>query len=163
MKNFVLLLVALFLSGCSQPPADPNPSSSPANTSTPAASATPSESGSPGAADGTKRVFFANLEDGAKVKSPVAIKMGVEGMEVQPAGQDKPNSGHHHIIIDGGPLDAKTIVPADDNHIHFGLGQTEYELELSPGEHTLTLQFADYAHKSYGPDMSATIKVTVEQ
>jgi hypothetical protein len=54
-------------------------------------------------------------------------------------------------------------IPADDMHLHFGKGQTETEVTLKPGEHKLTLQFADGAHRSYGPKMSKTIKITVTQ
>ena len=53
-------------------------------------------------------------------------------------------------------------MPTDDTHIHFGKGQTETELKLAPGKHTLTMQFADGAHRSYGPDLSSTISVTVK-
>lgn len=108
------------------------------------------------------KIFFVTPQDGAKVKSPLKIQMGLEGMDVKPAGELVENSGHHHLIIDGAPIEAGVVVPADDKHIHFGQGQTETEVELSPGEHTLTLQFADGHHKSYGPEMSTTIRVTVE-
>jgi hypothetical protein len=54
------------------------------------------------------------------------------------------------------------VVGADATHIHFGKGQEETELELEPGEYTLTLQFADGFHRSYGEKMSTTIKITVE-
>lgn len=114
------------------------------------------------AAEGS-RVFFVAPADGATVKGPVTVKMGVEGMKVQPAGQLTEGTGHHHVIIDAGGVAKGTAVPADDQHIHFGKGQTEATLALSPGEHTLTLQFADGAHRSYGPDLAATIKVTVTE
>lgn len=107
-------------------------------------------------------VFFANLEDGQTVTSPLEIKFGVNGMEVEPAGELHEGKGHHHIIIDGAALDRGIAVPADSVNIHYGQGQTETSLELSPGEHTLTMQFADGYHQSYGPQMSATIKVIVE-
>ena len=108
------------------------------------------------------KIFFVSPQDGAKVTSPLKIQMGIEGMTVQPAGELVENTGHHHLIIDGAPVDKGVVVPADDKHIHFGQGQTETEVELSPGEHTLTLQFADGYHQSYGPEMSTTIRVTVE-
>ena len=107
-------------------------------------------------------VHFVKPKDGATVGSPVKVKMGVEKMEVEPAGEIKAGRGHHHIIVDGGPIDAGTVVPADKTHIHYGKGQTETELELEPGKHTLTLQFADGHHASYGPQLSQTITITVE-
>jgi hypothetical protein len=54
-----------------------------------------------------------------------------------------------------------TVVPKDDTHLHYGQAQTEAQLMLTPGPHTLTMQFADGAHMSYGPQMSASIKITV--
>lgn len=108
------------------------------------------------------KVFFANLEDGQTVTSPVKIEFGLEGMEVEPAGELHDGMGHHHVIINGAALESGTVVPADETNIHFGKGQLETELELPAGEHTLTLQFADGYHRSYGEQMSASITVTVE-
>lgn len=112
-------------------------------------------------AEGAK-VFFANLKDGQTVTSPVKVEFGVEGMEVEPAGELHEGMGHHHIIINGSFLERGTAVPADSVNIHYGAGQTETELELPAGTHTLTMQFADGYHQSYGEQMSATISVTVE-
>lgn len=106
-------------------------------------------------------VSFASPENEAQVKSPVKVVMQVQGMEIQAAGEVLPNSGHHHLIIDGASIPEGDVVPADETHIHFGKGQTEAEVELSPGKHTLTLQFANGAHLSYGADMSQTITVEV--
>lgn len=108
------------------------------------------------------KVFFANLKDGDTVKSPVKVVFGIEGMEVKAAGQNERGTGHHHIIIDGGALNPGAVVPADETNIHFGGGQTETELKLTPGMHSLTLQFANGLHASYGPQMSATINVFVK-
>lgn len=106
-------------------------------------------------------VDFVSPAEGSMVRSPVQVVMDVEGMVVKPAGEMGENTGHHHLIIDGGPVAKDQVVPADATHLHFGKGQKETEVELSPGDHTLTLQFADGAHRSYGPEMSKTIHVTV--
>ena len=113
---------------------------------------------------GERRVSFAEPKDGAKVTSPVKVKFAVEGMKIRPAGQaaNERISGHHHLFIDAKPVAVGTFIPRDDRHIHYGGGETEVEVELPKGEHTLTAQFGDGAHMSYGPSMSATIKVTVE-
>lgn len=108
------------------------------------------------------KVFFVSPQDGATVTSPVKIQMGVEGMEVQPAGKIQDGSGHHHIVIDADPIAKGTLVPADEQHKHFGKGQTETELTLAPGQHTLQLQFANGVHLSYGEQMSSKITITVE-
>lgn len=107
------------------------------------------------------KVHFVSPEAGAELKSPVKVVMGVEGMEVKPAGELIDGAGHHHIIIDKPTPDLGTVVPADEHHIHFGKGQTEVELELKPGKHKLSLQFADGMHRSYGPSLTSTIEVTI--
>lgn len=110
----------------------------------------------------TKRVFFKAPEDGATVSSPVFVDMGVEGMQIEPAGAVKEGFGHHHILINQDSWPAGEVIPATDTTIHFGKGQTNTSLELAPGDYTLSLQFADGVHQSYGPDMAASIKVTVK-
>ena len=107
-------------------------------------------------------VYFVNIEDGATVTSPVLIEMGVNGMEVEPAGELAKYKGHHHLIIDGSFEPKGMVVPADTTHIHFGKGQTSTEVTLRPGNHTLTLQFADGFHRSYGEKMSTQISISVE-
>ncbi|MDP6931477.1 MAG: DUF4399 domain-containing protein, partial [Myxococcota bacterium] len=106
-------------------------------------------------------VSFVAPQAGSEVTSPVAVQMGIEGMTIQPAGTAEVGSGHHHIIVDGEGVALGQVVPADATHIHYGGGQTETELELEPGEHTLTLQLADGLHRSYGPALSTSITVTV--
>ena len=106
-------------------------------------------------------VFFKNIQTGAVLASPFLGKMGVEGMGVEPAGRVNNLMGHHHIIINSNFIADGDIVPADAKHIHFGGGQTEYLLELEAGNYSLTLQFADGLHQSFGEKMSKTINVTV--
>jgi hypothetical protein len=110
-----------------------------------------------------RSVYFVTPKDGAKVRRKLKVKFGQKGVKVRRAGEavDDLNFGHHHLIIDGGPVPKGTVVPADANHIHYGKGQLEAEIELPPGAHKLTLQFADGAHRSMGEEMSATINVTV--
>jgi len=107
-------------------------------------------------------VYFVNLKDKDKVKSPVIIQMSVMGMEVEPAGKIVEGKGHHHLIIDGSYITKGMMVPEDSTHLHFGKGQTVDTLALTPGTHTLTLQFANGMHESYGKDWSKTITVEVE-
>ena len=109
-----------------------------------------------------ERVFFIEPKDGATVTNPVQMKFGLEGMTIADAGMMKDGTGHHHVLVDSGPLPKGEIIPMDDKSLHFGKGQTQAEITLPPGEHTLTLQFGDGAHRSYGPQMSQTIKVRVK-
>lgn len=117
-------------------------------------------SGTAAAADPS--VSFAEPADGATVTSPFKVKFLVTGMEVKPAGDVVANSGHHHLFINHDSLKAGEAIPVDDTHLHFGKGQTETMVTLPSGKYTLTMQFADGAHKSYGPGMSKTIHVTVK-
>jgi hypothetical protein len=109
------------------------------------------------------RVFFVAPLDGATVTNPFTIKFGLEGFALKPAGDTSPESGHHHLIIDGGPVPEDNIIPANEKSLHFGKAQTETELTLPPGQHTLTLQFGNGGHLSYGPALSATININVKQ
>jgi hypothetical protein len=110
-----------------------------------------------------QKVFFANLKDGQSVTSPLTVEFGVEGMVVEPAGEIKKNSGHHHLLIDHDFSPAGTVVPpADSTQLHFGKGQLSTQINLAPGKHKLTMQFANGAHMSYGEKMSTSITVSVE-
>lgn len=109
------------------------------------------------------RVFFVEPKDGATVKSPFKVVFGLDGMDVAPAGSDKPNSGHHHLLIDVSLEDYASAIPSDENHRHFGKGQTETELELAPGQHTLQLILGDKNHVPHNPAIeSEVISITVE-
>jgi hypothetical protein len=105
------------------------------------------------------RVFFIEPVNGAQIRGPVAVKMGVEGMMVRADGNG--GIGHHHLIINGEAVKEGEIIPKNETHIHFGKGETETELDLKPGVYTLTLQFADSVHRSYGHSMSDTIRIEV--
>lgn len=108
-------------------------------------------------------VQFAQLKDGAQIGPETKVSFKLNGKAIRPAGEavDEKTSGHHHLIIDGAAIAEGTVVPMDERHLHFGKGQTSTMVKLTPGEHTLTLQFADGAHRSYGPNWSKTIKVKV--
>jgi hypothetical protein len=92
---------------------------------------------------------------GEVVTSPVKVVFGLSGMGVAPAGVDKPNTGHHHLLIDTAMPDLNQPIPADDRHRHFGGGQTEVVIELAPGEHSLQLLLADFAHTAHNPAVSS--------
>lgn len=90
------------------------------------------------------------------------VLFGLHGMGTAPAGVDKEHTGHHHLLIntDLPPLDK--AIPADDNHVHFGRGQTEYQIKLPPGDHTLQLLLGDANHIPHTPPvMSERITVHV--
>ncbi len=108
-------------------------------------------------------VYIVQPADGATVTSPVRVVFGLKGMGVAPAGVEREGTGHHHLLIDTCLPDLDRPIPADDKHRHFGGGQTETLLELSPGKHTLTLLLADHRHVPHDPAVySKTIEITVE-
>ena len=110
-------------------------------------------------------VYFLNLKDGDTVTSPFKVQFGLTGMGVAPAGVEKPNTGHHHLIIDTTltPEQMKAPIPMDAQHIHFGGGQTEAMVTLPPGKHTLQLVLGDWSHIPHVPPvMSTPITVTVK-
>jgi hypothetical protein len=109
-------------------------------------------------------VYIISPKEGDAVANPFKVQFGLAGMGVAPAGVDKPNTGHHHLLIDvNEPLDPNEPIPQDRNHLHFGAGQTEAMIELPPGEHTLQLVLGDWSHLPFHPPMmSAVIRVTVK-
>ena len=106
-------------------------------------------------------VHFTHPKDGASVSSPVTLRFAVEGMEVRPAEDMTPDTGHFCLLLDRGPVPEGETVPATGRAWHFSQGQTSVSLPLPPGRHRLTLQFDNGAHISYGPHMSKTIVVQV--
>lgn len=102
-------------------------------------------------------------QNNATVTSPFTAKFGVKGYEVVPASAEfEEGTGHHHIIVDGEYMEKGTVVPFDATHLHYGKAQKEGEITLEPGTHTLTLQFANGKHVSYGKKFASTITVNVE-
>lgn len=134
--------------------------------------AAPLWAGGETAANPDAKVYFVNLQDGDIVSSPVRVVFGLSGMGVAPAGTEKENTGHHHLLIDRPPLgegedgadELSYGLPADDHHVHFGGGQTETDLDLAPGKHTLQLVMGDMSHVPHAdPVVSEVITITVSK
>ena len=126
------------------------------------ASAQPSRTGGPTPSPEGSAVYFVGLNDGATVPTKVTVRFGLHGMGVAPAGLDRANSGHHHLLIDTELPRLDQPIPNDFNHLHFGAGQTEAEITLRPGAHTLQLLFGDKDHIPHNPPLiSSRIRVVV--
>lgn len=113
-------------------------------------------------ADGA-RVYIVSPKAGETVSSPFTVVFGLKGMGVAPAGIDRANTGHHHLLIDLEQTpDLNAPLPATDKVRHFGGGQTEAEITLPPGTHTLQLVLGDSLHIPHDkPLMSEKITITV--
>ena len=116
------------------------------------------------AAPAGAEVYFITPHNGATLHSPLTVRFGLKGLGVAPAGIKFDNTGHHHLLVDTDISELKldAPMPATDKILHFGKGQTETELTLAPGKHTLQLVFADYLHTSFDPPLhSQKITITV--
>lgn len=108
-------------------------------------------------------VYLIEPKDGAALSNPVRVVFGLRGLGVAPAGVNALNTGHHHLLIDTDLPRLDQPIPATKNIRHFGGGQTETQLILLPGSHTLQLLVGDYSHMSFMPPlMSAKITITVK-
>jgi hypothetical protein len=100
-------------------------------------------------------------QDGATVKGAFWCRFGLRNMGVTHAGDAFLNSGHHHLFVDvNEPLDPNQPIPQDKAHLHFGAGQTEAHIELSPGKHTLQLVLGDAKHYPFNPPVVSK-KITI--
>ena len=107
------------------------------------------------------KVFFVEPKDGATVNQDVTVKFGVSGIKLAPSTDTSPGTGHHHLLIDEKelpPLNAP--IPNDATHKHYGKAQTEDTVRLTPGDHTLQLDFADALHMQFDPPIVSK-KITV--
>jgi hypothetical protein len=111
------------------------------------------------------KIYFIEPANGAVISGKVPVKFGLSGLGVAPAGVDKPNTGHHHILIDIDPPSGAKLnepLPTTDPHMkHFGGGQTETLLDLPPGKHTLQLILGDSGHVPHDPPLLSD-KIAIE-
>jgi hypothetical protein len=111
----------------------------------------------------TATAYIQTPKDGETVTSPFTVRFGLKGMGIAPAGVTNPNTGHHHLLIDVEKPNLDAALPVTDNIKHFGGGQTETELTLPPGKHTLQLVLGDALHIPHEkPVMSPKITITVK-
>ena len=109
-------------------------------------------------------VYIVSPKDGAVVGTEVTVQFGLKGMGVAPAGVKKEGTGHHHLLVDVKDMPAAgQPIPKDEQHLHFGNGQTETTLKLTPGKHTLQLELADENHVPFDPPIvSKQVMITVK-
>ena len=109
-----------------------------------------------------KNVYFINLQDGDKLESPLFIQFGLSGIGIAPAGTNRQDTGHHHLLINIDDIDLSRPIPSSQNHIHFGGGQTEAVIDLPTGVYTLQLLLGNMSHIPHNPPIiSKKIKIEV--
>jgi hypothetical protein len=148
-RTFTLVLASLALAPALQ-------------AQTPSAAPAPASVAAPAAAPMKAEVYVIAPRDGEKVHNPVTVRFGLKGAGIAPAGVKFDNTGHHHLLVDTDVSELKpdAPVPGTDKILHFGKGQTETQLTLAPGKHTLQLVFADAGHVPFNP-MIASKKITI--
>jgi len=107
--------------------------------------------------------YFIAPKDGDTLSGPVTVVMGLKGMGVAPAGVQHDGTGHFHLIVDADLPAADQPIPKDEQHLHFGGGQTQATITLKPGMHTLQILMGDFQHMSFDPAVaSEKIIITVK-
>jgi hypothetical protein len=152
-------VAAALLAGCATPP--PAAPTAPAKTtqSVPVLASGYKKVPAPAGAS----VYFINLKNGDVVTSPVLVQFGLRGMGVAPAGVERENTGHHHLLINVDTIDVNVPMAFSDSNRHFGGGQSEATVALKPGTYTLQLVLADANHIPHHPPvLSDRITVTVK-
>jgi len=120
--------------------------------------------GGPTNSPGGAELYFVEIKDGATIPTKAVIRFGLRGMGIAPAGEDRENTGHHHLLIDAELPSTDQPIPKDANHLHFDAGETEAEVTLAPGTHTLQLVLGDKDHIAHNPPvMSPRIRVTASE
>jgi hypothetical protein len=154
LRGIAALAGAITIAACSDSKPAAPPAGAPAAAPPPAAAASPA-----------KRVFFVEPADGATVKSPVKLRFGIEGYEIAPVPEGevttaRPNMGHYHVGTDTECLAPGTVIPKAAPWVHFGKGNNEIDMQLTPGPHKLALELGDDLHASVA-GMCTTITVNV--
>jgi hypothetical protein len=164
LKHSALVIVCGLLAACGQQepaapvaPAAAPPAATPAAAPPPAPAALARKPAPAGA-----MAYIIEPADGARVTSPVRVVFGLKGIGVAPAGVDRNDAGHHHLLVDA-PMPTELGLPLanDEQHRHFGGGQTEVELTLAPGRHTLQMVLGDHLHIPHDPPIASSV-VTIE-
>jgi hypothetical protein len=159
LTRSAVLIACAFLAACGpqEPAAPAAPAAAPAPPPAAPAAALPRKPAPAGAT-----AYIIEPADGATVANPVRVVFGLKGIGVAPAGTDRADAGHHHLLIDAGlPDNLAMPIANDEQHRHFGAGQTEVELTLTPGRHTLQLLLGDHLHIPFDPPIASSV-ITIE-
>ena len=160
LKAGALILACAILAACGQ--SEPPAPAAPAATPPPPRPSPPPAALTRKPAPAGAMAYIIEPADGARVTSPVRVVFGLKGIGVAPAGVDRNDAGHHHLLVDTAmPANLALPLPNDEQHRHFGGGQTEVELTLTPGRHTLQMVLGDHLHIPHDPPIASSV-VTIE-
>jgi len=154
---FVCTAAGLLLVACGQPETADAPTAAAPSATMPAAAPAMARTPAPAGA----RAYIIEPSNGATVRSPVRVVFGLSGAGVAPAGVERADAGHHHLLIDTRLASVDQPIPNDAQHRHFGGGQTETTIELTPGRHELQLVLGDHLHIPHDPPIMSDV-VTIE-
>jgi hypothetical protein len=162
LKRYCILLCSGLVAACGEPAQEPAAPPAAAAESPPEAAAPAPPAALPRQPAPTgARAYIISPADGAVVTNPVRVVFGLAGVGVVPAGIQREDAGHHHLLIDAELPNLGMPIPSDAAHVHFGGGQTETELTLTPGTHTLQLLLGDHLHIPHDPPIASEV-VTIE-
>ncbi len=158
----LLIACGLMVACGQQEPATPAAPPATPSAATPAAPGAPPAGPTRKPAPAGAMAYIVEPADGARVANPVRVVFGLKNFGVAPAGVDRNDAGHHHLLVDVGmPANLALPLPNDEQHRHFGGGQTEVELTLPPGRHTLQMVVGDHLHIPHDPPIASSV-VTIE-
>jgi hypothetical protein len=120
-------------------------------------------------------VFFVEPKNGATVKSPVKFVFGNDQVQISPVPpgelkEARADMGHYHLGVDTDCLPAGTAIPKAEagatpgnagSWVHFGTGNNNIEMALTPGPHKFSVEVGDDLHRAV-EGLCETISVTVE-
>ena len=94
----------------------------------------------------------------------VKITLKANGVEIVPATDERPGTGHHHLFVDRDLTPTNDTIPRGVTGIlHLGRGQTEFVLDsLKPGPHRVIAVVADWKHVPLKPLVVDTVRFTVK-
>lgn len=110
------------------------------------------------------RVRIVQPKNGDTVKTTdVRVVLEAQGIEIAPAAEKRPGTGHHHLFLDTDPTPPDSMIPVGVSGIvHLGRGQSEYTFTgVAAGSHRLIAVVAGWDHVPIKPLVVDTIRFVV--
>jgi len=93
----------------------------------------------------------------------VVVRLSASGVDIVPAGDTVPGTGHHHLYLDTDLGQPGEVVPTVPGHVvHLGTGASEYVFrDVAPGNHRLIAVVANGLHVPLQPWVVDTVSFVV--